>query len=89
MAIHENLSNSIANKENPYAEPWQDHYGTEVEDFVTRNMIIGGEYDTNTEKLFLKRADGSTLEPIDITVQTPQYSYGIILYGLRIDGGTP
>ena len=85
MAIHENLANSIANKEKPYEELWNDHSGMEVEDFITRNMIVEGNYDGNSEVLSLVKADGAAIE-IPVSVQTPTYIYGIICYGVRLDG---
>ena len=85
MAIHENLANSIANKEKPFEELWENHSGMEVEDFITRNLIVDGNYDGNSEVLSLMKADGKAIE-IPVSVQTPTYIYGIICYGVRLDG---
>lgn len=85
MAIHENLANSIANKEKPFEELWENHSGMEVEDFITRNLITEGNYDSNSEVLSLMKADGKTID-IPVSVQTPTYIYGIINYGVRLDG---
>jgi hypothetical protein len=56
-----------------------------VEDFITRNLIKDGTYDASTEKLSLIKGDDSTID-ITVSVQTPTYIYGIINYGIRIDG---
>ena len=74
MAIHENLANSIANKEKPFEELWENHSGMEVEDFITRNLIVDGNYDGNSEVLSLMKADGKAIE-IPVSVQTPTYIY--------------
>lgn len=80
MAIHE----SLANKINDVTEGWNQHTGQEVEDFVCRNIITGGEYDEEHEKLLLKR-EGNTDIDITVSVQKPEYDYGIIVYGIRLD----
>lgn len=85
MAIHEGFYNSILNAQDPFKEPWESKSGMEVEDFITRNLIVDGNYDGTSEVLALTKADGSTID-IPVSVQTPQYLYGIILYGVRLDG---
>lgn len=81
MAIHESLKRKITS----ITEDWQDHTGQEVEDFVCRNFITGGEYDSVEEKLHLFRKGNDDIE-IDVSVQQPYYDYGIILYGIKING---
>jgi hypothetical protein len=85
MAIHEGFYNSILNAKDPFKEPWEKKSGMEVEDFITRNLIKDGNYDTDTEDLTLVRGDNSELK-IKVSAQVPQYLYGIILYGIRLDG---
>lgn len=85
MAIHENLADSIFNATDPFAEAWEGKTGMAVEDFITRSLIKGVEYDGTSEKLSLIKGDGSVIDT-QVSVQTPTYIYGIILYGVRLDG---
>ena len=89
MAKFDNLPNSIPDKDTE----WNGHSGMEVEDFITRNLedldnniIDSGSYEDEILKLHKK--DGSSVD-IPVTVQEPTYAYGIYIYGLRINGGTP
>jgi hypothetical protein len=67
MAIHESLGNSIADKEKPFEELWESHSGMEVEDFITRNMIVEGNYNGTSEVLSLIKADGKAIEiPVSV-----------------------
>ena len=81
MAIHESLANRITS----LSEAWHNHTGQEVEDFVCRNIITDGEYDTDAQELHLKR-NGNPDIVFPVTVQTPNYIYGILVYGIRLDG---
>lgn len=81
MAIYENLANKINNIDTQ----WEGHSGQEVEDFVCRHIITGGEYNSQEQKLYLHRK-GNTSLSMDVTVETPVYIYGMILYGIRLDG---
>ena len=81
MAIYSNVDKRIEDSK----EAWQGRTGQEVEDFVCRNLITGGEYDSTNENLHLRREGNDDLV-IPISVQTPEYVYGIILYGIRING---
>jgi hypothetical protein len=38
--------------------------------------------------LTLTRENGTNLE-VEVSVITPEYNYGLMLYGVRIDGGNP
>ena len=49
MAIYENLANKINNIDTQ----WEGHSGQEVEDFVCRHIITGGEYNSQEQKLYL------------------------------------
>ena len=53
MAIHEGFYNSILNAQDPFKEPWDSKSGMEVEDFITRNLIVDGNYDGTSEVLAL------------------------------------
>jgi hypothetical protein len=95
MAIFENLADSIfrnAEKQNkkPQEIPWEGLPGTAVEDYITRSLITGGEYDGQHEVLHLFKGDHTIEKPstidISVSVQTPTYVYGIIGYGVRLDG---
>jgi hypothetical protein len=64
----------------------------EVEDLITRQLekAQGGEiqqmeYDLETSILSLKKANGETVTA-EVSVIPPTYSYGIMLYGIDIDG---
>jgi len=83
MAIHEGYDriNTITGLN----VPWEGKTGIEVEDFISRNLITGGTYDATSEKLSLIKGDESTID-ITVSVQTPTYIYGIINYGVRVDG---
>lgn len=89
MAKFEDLPNQITSLETE----WDGHSGMEVEDYISRNIeeldnnvIESGIYEDETLKLYKK--DGSSVD-VHITVQEPTYSYGIYIYGLRVDGGNP
>jgi hypothetical protein len=95
MAIFENLADSIfrnAEKQNkkPQEIPWEGLPGTAVEDYITRSLITGGEYDGQHEVLHLFKGDHTIEKPstidISVSVQTPTHVYGIIGYGVRLDG---
>lgn len=66
---------------------WDKKTGKQVEDFITRSIekatISGMEYD-GTE-LHVTFQDGSTISS-EISVIEPTYSFGIMLYGVRLDG---
>lgn len=81
MAIHKGYVNTITGLD----VPWEGKTGIEVEDFISRNLIKSGTYDATSEKLSLVKGDDSTID-ITVSVQTPTYIYGIINYGVRIDG---
>ena len=68
------------------SDSWQDRSGQQVEDAITRSVISRVNYDQATEKLSLTRLDGSVLETT-VSAVSPSYIYGIIVYGIRIDGG--
>ncbi len=78
---HENLADSFSD----FNTPWEGKTGMAVEDFITRNLIKSGSYDTEKETLSLVKGDDSTID-ITVSVQTPTYLYGIINYGVRVDG---
>lgn len=89
MAKFESLPNQITDLNTE----WDGHSGMEVEDFISRNIetldnnvITSGTYEDETLKLLKK--DGTTVD-VHITVQEPTYSYGIFIYGLRVNGGAP
>ena len=86
MAKFEDLPNKIENLETE----WDQHSGMEVEDFITRNLetldnniIESGTYENELLKLFKK--DGTSVD-IPVTVTEPEYSFGIYIYALRVDG---
>ena len=86
MAKFEDLPNKIENLETE----WDQHSGMEVEDFITRNLenldnniIESGTYEDELLKLFKK--DGTSVD-IPVTVTEPEYSFGIYIYALRVDG---
>lgn len=81
MAIYDEFENNQIKD----TDGWENKTGKQVEDYICRNFITGGEYDKDEEVLILKKADGTSLEGIPISVQTPSYIYGLILYGIRID----
>jgi hypothetical protein len=71
---------------------WNGHSGMEVEDLITRQLekAQGGEiqqmeYDLETSILSLKKANGETVTA-EVSVIPPTYSYGIMLYGIDING---
>lgn len=75
-------------------EDWNGKSGLAVENLICRELdslnkrqIKSGEYDGKT--LFLKDQQGNQIIPdgIDITVVEPSYSYGIVLYGVRVTNG--
>lgn len=75
-------------------EDWNGKSGLAVENLICREIdslnkrqIKSGEYDGKT--LFLKDQEGNQIIPegIDITVVEPSYSYGIVLYGVRVTNG--
>ena len=95
MAFFKDLADSIftkAQEENksPQEIGWEGLSGKAVEDYVTRSLITGGEYDSQSEILHLYKGDhtneNSSVIDIPISVQTPTYVYGIIGYGVRLDG---
>ena len=86
MAKFEDLPNRITDLETE----WDGHSGMEVEDFISRkieevdnNTLVDGTYEDEILKLIKK--DGSSID-IPVTVQEPTYSFGIYIYGLRVDG---
>lgn len=86
MAKFEDLPNKIENLETE----WDQHSGMEVEDFITRNLetldnniIVNGTYEDELLKLIKK--DGTSVD-IPVTVTEPEYSFGIYIYALRVDG---
>ena len=78
---YENLADSFSS----FDTPWEGKTGMAVEDFITRNLIKSGTYDTENETLSLVKGDDSTID-ITVSVQQPTYLYGIINYGVRVDG---
>ena len=85
MAKRENLANPIENLDTV----WDNHTGQEVEDFITTKLIeadgekiVGMTYEN--EQLILHKANNETIQT-DVSVITPEYSYGIKLYGIRVD----
>ena len=87
MAIQEILARPIKTIE----EKWDGHTGQEVEDFVCRKLqeanIESVTYDSGTSTLTLTRENGQSLEA-EVSVITPEYNYGLMLYGVRVDGNT-
>ena len=85
MAIYENLANKINNTNTE----WEGHTGQEVEDFVCRKLkeanIESASYDSGTSILTLTKENGQNLE-VEVSVITPEYNYGMMLYGVRVDG---
>lgn len=85
MAIYENLANKINNTDTA----WEGHTGQEVEDFVCRKLkeanIESASYDSGTSILTLTKESGQNLE-VEVSVITPEYNYGMMLYGVRVDG---
>lgn len=81
MAVNDKVQKRIVDP----SESWQDRTGQEVEDFVCRHLIIDGEYDVDAQELHLKR-EGNEDIIFPVTVQAPTYIYGIIVYGIRLDG---
>lgn len=86
MAVKDDLINKIE-----YTDAWDGSTGEQVEDAITRaiqdnanKQIKSGEY--KDQKLTLYREDGSSLNPIAITVIQPTYSYGIFIYGIKVNG---
>ena len=86
MAKFENLPDQI----NQLSDAWEKRSGKAVEDFLTRQLesaqnkaIVGGNYVDG--QLTLEKADGSTLNPIAITVETPVEIYDLVLYGIMLD----
>lgn len=78
---YENLADSFSS----FDTPWEGKTGMAVEDFITRNLIKSGTYNTENETLSLVKGDDSTID-ITVSVQQPTYLYGIINYGVRVDG---
>lgn len=87
MAKFDTLGNRIED----IATEWDGHSGMEVEDFICRKLeqanIVSAVYDGGTSMLDLNKEDGSKLQ-VEISVIEPEYNYGIMLYGVRVDGGT-
>ena len=86
MARHDDLDNPIK-----YSDPWDGMTGSQVENAITEAIddayakeIVGGEY--SNPYLTLTKKDGTTVPPIEITVMTPDYAYGIYVYAIRVDG---
>ena len=81
---------TVVNRITSYDESWDNnHTGQEVEDFITTKLIeadgekiVGMTYEN--EQLVLHKANNETVQT-DVSVITPEYSYGIKLYGIRID----
>ena len=66
---------------------WDQKSGQNVEDYITRrlnNSIIGGKYEGTN--LILTKGNGEDLPGIPITVAEATYDYGIVFYGLRVNG---
>ena len=81
---------TVVNRITSFDESWDNnHTGQEVEDFITTKLIeadgekiVGMTYEN--EQLVLHKANNETVQT-DVSVITPEYSYGIKLYGIRID----
>lgn len=66
---------------------WDQRTGQNVEDYITRrlnNSIIGGKYEGTN--LILTKGNGEEMPGIPITVAEATYDYGIVFYGLRVNG---
>lgn len=80
-----------------YSESWAGNTGAWVEDALTKaldntatnitgvenKLVSRGEF-TDENELILYTKDGNQLEPIRISVEQPDYEYGIYIYGLRV-----
>ena len=81
---------TVVNRITSFDESWDNnHTGQEVEDFITTKLIeADGEKITNMsyvdQQLILHKANNETIQT-DVSVITPEYSYGIKLYGIRVD----
>ena len=68
---------------------WENYSGAQVEDFITRKLeqatIARMEY--SGQILTVTNEDGSK-KTVEISVIEPTYSFGIMVYGLRLDGDT-
>ena len=81
---------TVVNRITSYDESWDNnHTGQEVEDFITTKLIeadgekiIGMTYEN--EQLVLHKANNETVQA-NVSVITPENSYGIKLYGIRVD----
>ena len=66
---------------------WNEYSGAQVEDFITRKLeqatIASMEYSGQT--LTVINEDGSK-KTVEISVIEPTYSFGIMVYGVRLDG---
>lgn len=89
MAVHNDLSENL---KLGIDDAWEQKSGKQVEDFICRNILVGGTYDSTSEKLILVKGGydekGEPLDSIkiDVSVIEPSYIYGIVVYGLKIDG---
>lgn len=79
----------LTNPITSYEDKWDGHSGMEVEDYITRDLerldgteLTGGSYEN--EILKLNKKNGESIE-IPVTVQEPTYSFGIYIYGLKVD----
>jgi hypothetical protein len=79
--IHDELTETQRLK---ITDPWENHSGKQVEDFVTRHIIYGAEYGED-EVLRLKRVGAQDIE-VDVSPVQPTYDYSICLYGLKVNG---
>ena len=91
MAKFENLPNQITDLDTE----WNNHSGSEVEDFLTRQIeasqnqdIVSIDYNSDGQNsLVLHKADGSTVSTT-VTVEVPTNRYGIMVYGVMLDNNT-
>jgi hypothetical protein len=80
-----------------YSASWAGNTGAWVEDALTKaldntatnitgvenKLVSRGEF-TDENELILYTKDGNQLDPIRISVEQPDYEYGIYIYGLRV-----
>ena len=66
---------------------WEEKSGKNVEDYITRRLnqaIVGGRY--KDTKLILTKGDGEDLDEITITLAPTTYDYGMVFFGIRVNG---
>lgn len=82
MAVYNDIEEPLK-----IGDSWENQTGKLVEDFICRNIIVGGNYEGDILTLYKGgMEDGTPIGSIEIPVSvvTPTYLYDIVFYGIKV-----